>query len=88
MTDTVDHLSKNQEEPAQPEITVELVSSPLWGRSTKLVVIVFGLVLLVGLALPCVLLLAPSSRFGDLVTALSVLAGYYTFRFLVFRVGL
>ena len=46
MTETTDHLNENQEQAAHPEITVEVVSSPLWGRSTKLVVIIFGLVLL------------------------------------------
>jgi formate-dependent nitrite reductase membrane component NrfD len=48
----------------------------------------FGLVLGVGFVVPFLLLLAPSSRFGDLVIALCVLAGYYTFRSLVFKVGL
>jgi predicted PurR-regulated permease PerM len=46
MTDKEDSLSKNQSDRAQPDITVEVVSSPLWGLSTKIVVIVFALVLL------------------------------------------
>jgi DMSO reductase anchor subunit len=48
----------------------------------------YGLVLLAGLVLPFVLLLAQPSRIGDLLIALGVLAGYYTFRSLVFKVGL
>lgn len=48
----------------------------------------YGLVLLAGLLLPFVLLLAQPSRFGDLLIALGVLAGYYMFRSLVFKVGL
>lgn len=46
MTESADHPIENQEDLAQPETAAEASSSPLWGRSTKLVVIVFGLVLL------------------------------------------
>ncbi|MFL7839391.1 MAG: AI-2E family transporter [Candidatus Promineifilaceae bacterium] len=47
MTEKEVHLSKNQgEQKPQPDITVEVVSSPLWGLSTKIVVIVSALVLL------------------------------------------
>lgn len=48
----------------------------------------YGLVLLAGLVLPFALLLLQPSRIGDLLIALGVLAGYYTFRSLVFKVGL
>jgi formate-dependent nitrite reductase membrane component NrfD len=48
----------------------------------------YGLVVLVGLVLPFVLLLAQPSRIGNLLIALGILAGYYTFRSLVFKVGL
>jgi formate-dependent nitrite reductase membrane component NrfD len=48
----------------------------------------FGLVLIVGLVVPFMLLLAPGSWIGEFLTAVSVLVGYYTFRLLVFRVGL
>jgi formate-dependent nitrite reductase membrane component NrfD len=47
-----------------------------------------GGVLIVGLVVPFLLLLAPGSWFGDLLTAVAVLAGYYAFRSLVFKVGL
>lgn len=47
-----------------------------------------GLVLIAGLLLPFVLLLAPASRMTNLVTAAAVLVGYYTFRLMVFKVGL
>lgn len=47
-----------------------------------------GGVLLVGLVVPFFLLLAPGSWFADLLTAVCVLAGYYAFRSLVFKVGL
>jgi formate-dependent nitrite reductase membrane component NrfD len=47
-----------------------------------------GGVLIVGLVVPFLLLLAPGSWFGDLLTAVCVLAGYYAFRSLVFKVGL
>jgi formate-dependent nitrite reductase membrane component NrfD len=47
-----------------------------------------GGVLIVGLVAPFFLLLAPGSWFGDLLTAVCVLAGYYAFRSLVFKVGL
>jgi predicted PurR-regulated permease PerM len=47
MTEKEVHLSKNQrEQKPPPDITVEVVSSPLWGLSTKIVVIVSALVLL------------------------------------------
>jgi predicted PurR-regulated permease PerM len=47
MTEKEVHLSKNQgEQKPQSDITVEVVSSPLWGLSTKIVVIVSALVLL------------------------------------------
>ena len=45
MMESAEHLDDQQEETAQPETAGETLSSPLWGRSTKLVVIVFGLVL-------------------------------------------
>ena len=48
----------------------------------------FGLVLIVGFVVPFLLLLGPASRLIDLLIAISVLAGYYTFRSLVFKVGL
>ena len=49
----------------------------------------FGFVLTVGLALPFVLLtLAEPSRLTHLVAAIAVLAGYFTFRVLVFKIGL
>jgi formate-dependent nitrite reductase membrane component NrfD len=48
----------------------------------------YGLIVLAGLVLPFALLLAQPSRIGDLLIALGVLAGYYTFRSLVFKVGL
>ncbi len=47
-----------------------------------------GGVLIVGLVVPFLLLLAPGSWLGDLLTAVAVLAGYYAFRSLVFKVGL
>jgi predicted PurR-regulated permease PerM len=47
MTDPANHLNENPEESTQQEIAVETISSPLWGRSTKLVVIILGLVLLI-----------------------------------------
>lgn len=46
MTESANHPIENQEDLARPEAAAEAPSSPLWGRSTKLVVIVFGLVLL------------------------------------------
>jgi formate-dependent nitrite reductase membrane component NrfD len=48
----------------------------------------YGLVVLAGLVLPFVLLFAPSSRISDVLILVGVLAGYYTFRSLVFKVGL
>jgi hypothetical protein len=48
----------------------------------------YGLVMLAGLVLPFLLLLTQSSRAGDLLIAAGVLAGYYAFRSLVFKVGL
>jgi formate-dependent nitrite reductase membrane component NrfD len=48
----------------------------------------FGVVVLVGLVLPFVLQLAGHSLMTDLVSAVAVLAGYYAFRSLVFKVGL
>jgi len=48
----------------------------------------YGVVLLVGFVVPFLLLLAPASRVADLLIAVCVLAGYYAFRSLVFRVGL
>jgi formate-dependent nitrite reductase membrane component NrfD len=48
----------------------------------------FGLVVLAGLLLPFLLLLAQPSRLSDLLIAVGALAGYYTFRSLVFKVGL
>jgi formate-dependent nitrite reductase membrane component NrfD len=48
----------------------------------------YGLVVLAGLVLPFVLLLAQPSWTGNLLIAIGVLAGYYTFRSLVFKVGL
>ena len=48
----------------------------------------YGLVVLAGLVLPFALLLAQPSRIGALLIAVGVLAGYYTFRTLVFKVGL
>ena len=48
----------------------------------------YGLVVLAGLVLPFVLLLAQPSWIGNLLIAIGVLAGYYTFRSLVFKVGL
>jgi DMSO reductase anchor subunit len=47
-----------------------------------------GGVLLAGLVLPFVLLLVPTSFIVDLLFAALVLAGYYAFRVLVFKVGL
>ena len=48
----------------------------------------YGLVLIVGFVVPFLLLLASPSRIGDFLIAVSVLAGYYAFRSLVFKVGL
>jgi len=48
----------------------------------------YGVVLIVGFVVPFLLLLAPQSGMGDLLTAVCVLAGYYAFRSLVFKVGL
>jgi len=48
----------------------------------------YGVVLLVGFVVPFLLLLASDSRAADLLIAVCVLAGYYAFRSLVFRVGL
>jgi len=48
----------------------------------------YGVVLLVGFVVPFLLLLTPASRPGDILTAICVLAGYYGFRSLVFKVGL
>jgi hypothetical protein len=48
----------------------------------------YGLVVLAGLVVPFALLLAQPSRIGDLLIAVGVLAGFYTFRTLVFKVGL
>lgn len=50
MTESADHPKEYQAELAQPETAEANISSPLWGRSTKLVIIVFGLVLLVLMA--------------------------------------
>lgn len=46
-----------------------------------------GLTLVAGLLLPFVLLLAADSRVADLLTTAAVLVGYYTFRLMVFKVG-
>ncbi|MEJ8569281.1 DmsC/YnfH family molybdoenzyme membrane anchor subunit [Elongatibacter sediminis] len=49
----------------------------------------YGVVLGLGLVLPFALLtLAPASMAVDVVVALAVLAGYFTFRILVFKIGL
>ena len=49
----------------------------------------FGLVVAVGLVLPFVLLMLPEpDRLFHLIAAFSVLAGYFTFRVLVFKIGL
>lgn len=46
MSESVDHVNSSQEAGNQPELNGESVTSPLWGRSTKLVVIIIGLVLI------------------------------------------
>jgi len=48
----------------------------------------YGLVMLAGLVVPFLLLVLQQSRLGDLLIVVGVLAGYYTFRSLVFKVGL
>jgi hypothetical protein len=48
----------------------------------------YGLVVLAGLVLPLLLLFSQPTRIGNLLIAIAVLAGYYTFRSLVFKVGL
>ncbi|MFN2178259.1 MAG: AI-2E family transporter [Candidatus Promineifilaceae bacterium] len=45
MSDPVGHPEKRQEEKAQKQAVYVTLSSPLWGRSTKLLVIIIGLVL-------------------------------------------
>ena len=48
----------------------------------------FGGVLIVGFVVPFLLLLLPGSWFVSLLIAVSVLVGYFSFRSLVFKVGL
>jgi formate-dependent nitrite reductase membrane component NrfD len=48
----------------------------------------FGVVLLAGFVVPLLLLLGSESAFAHFLTALCVLAGYFAFRSLVFKVGL
>ena len=47
-----------------------------------------GIVLIIGLLLPFILLQTPGTWFVDFISAIAVLAGYYAFRLLVFKVGL
>lgn len=46
MTKTANQSGEHQKDQTQTDLSIEVVSSPLWGRSTKLVIIIFGLVLL------------------------------------------
>jgi len=47
-----------------------------------------GVVLVIGFVVPLLLLLTSTSRMDDVVIGICVLAGYYAFRSLVFKVGL
>ncbi len=64
------------------------MSLRLLTRQGPLVKWFIGIVLVVGFVVPLILLLGAASRMGDLLIAVCVLAGYYAFRSLVFKVGL